>query len=163
MIIQYSLCSIHTVYNGVIHCLLGYLLSFRELPAKVNKAREPFWVKTDDEGEIMRFSMGLRDLDTIRFLILPVAPPFTGLLPGPEITAPSVPQGTRMSVALFSQLRAPLAPVDSPMLSHPDMFTELDYEEDPRIDADEDERCEDEVMEDEEGGGALSSGRLLYC
>ncbi|GJW58645.1 hypothetical protein Tco_0105376 [Tanacetum coccineum] len=28
-----------TVLNGVIHCLLGYLLSFRELPAKVNKAR----------------------------------------------------------------------------------------------------------------------------
>ncbi|GKB30742.1 hypothetical protein Tco_0870143 [Tanacetum coccineum] len=29
-----------TVLNGVIHYLLGYLLSFRELPAKVNKARE---------------------------------------------------------------------------------------------------------------------------
>ncbi|GKB50961.1 hypothetical protein Tco_0901714 [Tanacetum coccineum] len=28
-----------TVLNGVIHCLLGYLLSFKELPAKVNKAR----------------------------------------------------------------------------------------------------------------------------
>ncbi|GJR47962.1 putative ribonuclease H-like domain-containing protein [Tanacetum coccineum] len=28
-----------TVLNGVIHYLLGYLLSFRELPAKVNKAR----------------------------------------------------------------------------------------------------------------------------
>ncbi|GJW54841.1 hypothetical protein Tco_0098926 [Tanacetum coccineum] len=29
-----------TVLNGVIHYLLGYLLSFRELPAKVNKARD---------------------------------------------------------------------------------------------------------------------------
>ncbi|GJX11743.1 putative reverse transcriptase domain-containing protein [Tanacetum coccineum] len=27
------------VLDGVIHCLLGYLLSFRELPAKINKAR----------------------------------------------------------------------------------------------------------------------------
>ncbi|GJU60310.1 hypothetical protein Tco_1238076 [Tanacetum coccineum] len=35
-----------TVLDGVIHCLLGYLLSFRELPAKVNKARGkgPNWL-----------------------------------------------------------------------------------------------------------------------
>ncbi|GJW49174.1 hypothetical protein Tco_0090525 [Tanacetum coccineum] len=44
-----------TVLNGVIHCLLGYLLSFRELPAKVNKARVVFPVN-NNERKIMRFN-----------------------------------------------------------------------------------------------------------
>ncbi|GJX40481.1 hypothetical protein Tco_0255471 [Tanacetum coccineum] len=37
-----------TVLDGVIHCLLGYLLSFRELPAKVNKARVTMSSATSD-------------------------------------------------------------------------------------------------------------------
>ncbi|GJY16252.1 hypothetical protein Tco_0386674 [Tanacetum coccineum] len=37
-----------TVLNGVIHCLPGYLLSFRELPAKVNKARVTMSSATSD-------------------------------------------------------------------------------------------------------------------
>ncbi|GJS43857.1 hypothetical protein Tco_0568900 [Tanacetum coccineum] len=39
-IIMCTTTQVITVLDGVIHCLLGYLLSFGELPAKVNKARD---------------------------------------------------------------------------------------------------------------------------
>ncbi|GJZ95344.1 hypothetical protein Tco_0667547 [Tanacetum coccineum] len=40
-----------TVLNGVIHCLLGYLLSFRELPAKVRVERVTHPVMPEDIPE----------------------------------------------------------------------------------------------------------------
>ncbi|GJW94332.1 putative reverse transcriptase domain-containing protein [Tanacetum coccineum] len=94
-----------TVLNGVIHCLLGYLLSFRELPAKVNKARVTMSSATSDvtytsvytDSEPGRAFWGADDEEVSeggipRVIVLgydglplqPVAPPSPDYIPGPE-------------------------------------------------------------------------------
>ncbi|GJR81154.1 hypothetical protein Tco_0151939 [Tanacetum coccineum] len=72
-----------TVLDGVIHCLLGYSLSFRELPAKGAYDEEIY------EGGIPRVIV----LGYDRLPIQPVAPPSSDYIPGPEDPqTPPVPQ-----------------------------------------------------------------------
>ncbi|GKA83737.1 putative reverse transcriptase domain-containing protein, partial [Tanacetum coccineum] len=117
------------VLDGVIHCLLGYLLPFRELPAKVNKARvimssatsavtytfvytdsEPgraFWGADDEEvseeGIPRVIILGYDGLP-----IQPVAPPSPDYIPGPEDPqTPPVPQDEDGREPMFVQAHDP--------------------------------------------------------
>ncbi|GKD49491.1 hypothetical protein Tco_1278467, partial [Tanacetum coccineum] len=156
-----------TVLNGVIHCLLGYLLSFRELPAKTSDPARAFWGADDEEiseGGIPRvIVLGYDGLP-----LQPLAPPSPDFILGPENPQTlQIPQDEDEREPMFIQAHdpdyvpepiypeyipleddhefpaeeQPLPPIDSPTTDSPGYVTESDPEEDP-------EEYEDDKTED---------------
>ncbi|GJV13010.1 hypothetical protein Tco_1354551 [Tanacetum coccineum] len=125
------------VLNGVIHCLLGYLLSFRELPAKPKLRKS--------EGDITRVNVfGFDGTPGLQ----PVAPPSPVVNTRSTITTISSDEGMTEDDHEFPAEEQPLPPVDSPTAESPGYVTESDPEEDPE--EYEDDKTEDGPEDDED-------------
>ncbi|GJT46243.1 putative transposase, Ptta/En/Spm, plant [Tanacetum coccineum] len=119
------------VIDGMIHYLLGYTISIRGLPSKVNKARVIMSYATSvvtytsvyTDSEPGRTFLGADDEE-------PVAPPSPDYIPGLEDPqTPPVPQDEDEHKFLAEE--QPLPPVDLPTTESPRYDTESDPEEDP--------------------------------
>ncbi|GJV46833.1 hypothetical protein Tco_1437045 [Tanacetum coccineum] len=120
-----------TVLNGVIHYLLGYLLSFRELPAKVNKARGAMihW-----ESIIEESTLKIWGLITLWGQLLASEPrAFLGELKYEGYRR----EAYQRVIVLESTTRTPLQPVAPPS---PDFILGPENPQTPAVPQDEDER-----------------------